>query len=229
MAFELKDYVDVAERLREFYKENPGGRIITSIVEMTDKRVVVKAEAFRKSDTAAPSGVGHSQMSIPGATTYTRGSELENAETSAVGRALVMAGLASKRIASADEVAGRSTVGGYAGTPAQSPGIAPRGAQDAPGALGGTPGGLGAETAVLGRPEPEGGEMTNGDWARTAAAVFEAPVPAVAQAPAGPAPVCEEHGLEMRFRPAGVSQRTGKPYTAFWGCQERGCKFTARA
>ena len=229
MAFDLKDYVDVAERLREFYKENPTGRIITTIVEMTDKRVVVKAEAFRKSDTEAPSGVGHSQMSIPGSTTYTRGSELENAETSAVGRALVMAGLASKRIASADEVAGRSIGQGYPATPAQSPGNAPRGAQDAPGALGGTPGGSGAESAALGQGGATSGEMTDGDWVRTAAAVFDAPPPAPAQAPTGPAPVCDEHGLEMRFRPAGVSQRTGKPYTAFWGCQERGCKITARA
>ena len=67
------------------------------------------------------------------------------------------------------------------------------------------------------------------EQAVAAAAVFDAPPPAPAQAPTGPAPVCDEHGLEMRFRPAGVSQRTGKPYTAFWGCQERGCKITARA
>jgi hypothetical protein len=43
-------------------------------------------------------------MQIPGATPYTRGSEIENCETSAVGRALVMAGLPSKRIASDDEI-----------------------------------------------------------------------------------------------------------------------------
>jgi hypothetical protein len=51
-----------------------------------------------------PAGVGHSAMQIPGATPYTRGSEIENCETSAVGRALVMAGLPSKRIASDDEI-----------------------------------------------------------------------------------------------------------------------------
>jgi hypothetical protein len=43
-------------------------------------------------------------MQIPGATPYTRGSEIENCETSAVGRALVMAGLPSKRVASDDEI-----------------------------------------------------------------------------------------------------------------------------
>lgn len=109
MAFDLKDYVDVAERLREFYEKYPQGRVITTIVEMTDKRVVVKAEAYRDAAHAWPSGVGHSQLTIPGGTPYTKGAELENAETSAIGRALVAAGLASKRIASADEVAAHRT------------------------------------------------------------------------------------------------------------------------
>jgi hypothetical protein len=104
MAFDLKDYVDVAERLREFYEKHPSGRVTTAIVEMTDKLVVVRAEAFRAADAAVPAGVGHSGLAIPGVTPYTRGSELENAETSAIGRALVAAGLASKRVASADEV-----------------------------------------------------------------------------------------------------------------------------
>lgn len=111
MAFDLKDYVDVAERLREFYEKHPQGRVITSIVEMTEKRVVVKAEAYRDASHAWPSGVGHSQLAIPGATPYTRGAELENAETSAIGRALVAAGLPSKRVASAEEVQMHSAVG----------------------------------------------------------------------------------------------------------------------
>lgn len=109
MAFDLKDYVDVAERLAEFYKGHPSGRIVTEVLENTDKRVTVRAEAYRTTEDQAPAGVGHSSMGIPGSTPYTRGAELENAETSAVGRALVMAGLASKRIASADEVAAKRT------------------------------------------------------------------------------------------------------------------------
>ena len=105
MGFELsKDYIDVAERLREWYEKYPLGRVTTAIVELTEKKVVVKAEAFRDATATIPAGVGHSAMVIPGSTPYTRGSELENCETSAVGRALVMAGLASKRIASADEI-----------------------------------------------------------------------------------------------------------------------------
>lgn len=102
--FDLSGYVEVAERLREWYEKNPSARIVTSIVEQTDKRVTVKAEVFRKAEDLLPAGVGHSALGIPGTTPYTRGAELENAETSAIGRALVAAGLPSKKIASADEV-----------------------------------------------------------------------------------------------------------------------------
>lgn len=102
--FDLSNYVEVADRLREWYEKNPTARIVTAIVDQTEKRVTVKAEVFRKADDLLAAGVGHSALSIPGTTPYTRGAELENAETSAIGRALVAAGLPSKKIASADEV-----------------------------------------------------------------------------------------------------------------------------
>jgi hypothetical protein len=101
--YDLSNYVEVSDRIQEWFVKHPEGRILTEVQELTDKRVVVKATVSR--DTAEViAGVGHSALSIPGTTPYTRGSELENAETSAVGRALVMAGLVSKKVASADEV-----------------------------------------------------------------------------------------------------------------------------
>lgn len=102
--FDLSGYVEVAERLSQWYEKYPEGRITTQVIEHSEKRVIVRAEAYRSQDQVTPSGVGHSGLSIPGATPYTRGAELENAETSAIGRALVAAGLPSKKVASADEV-----------------------------------------------------------------------------------------------------------------------------
>lgn len=110
MAFDktaLKDYVDVAERLRAFYGQYPEARVQTTIINLTPDRVVMRAEVYRTKDEQFPAGTGHSAMAIPGSTPYTRGSELENCETSAVGRAIVAAGLPSKRIASEDEVAAK--------------------------------------------------------------------------------------------------------------------------
>jgi hypothetical protein len=123
-----EDYIDVAERLRAWYEAYPNARIETSIISHTDSRVTVKALAFRGDTTdeqdtkprpygfeERPAGVGHSSMAIPGSTPYTRGSELENCETSAVGRALVMAGLPSKKVASGDEI--RSKAGAVKPSP----------------------------------------------------------------------------------------------------------------
>jgi len=43
--------------------------------------------------------------------------------------------------------------------------------------------------------------------------------------------VCEKCDKEMRLVPAGISKKTGKPYSAFWSCDSRsgGCGNTARA
>jgi len=102
--FDLGNYIDVAERLRELYAKHPNARVITEIIEYTEARVTVRASVYRDAADAEPAGVDFSSLAIPGTTPYTRGSELENASTSATGRAIVLAGLPSKRVASADEV-----------------------------------------------------------------------------------------------------------------------------
>lgn len=107
MAFDrrgLADYVEVNERIVKFYEKYPDGSLQSEVIEHTESRVAVKAYAYRTADDARP-GIGHSWLNIPGSTPYTRGSELENAETSAWGRALAALGFEVKRgIASREEV-----------------------------------------------------------------------------------------------------------------------------
>lgn len=103
------DYVEVADRIKAWYDAYPNARIETELVQLTDKIVVMKAQVFRgETLDEKPAGIGHASMAIPGSTPYTRGSELENTETSAAGRALVMAGLPSKKVASGDEIRAKS-------------------------------------------------------------------------------------------------------------------------
>lgn len=100
------DYKEVSERVRDLYAKHPdavltGGFEIKGIGDKT--YVIYRAECIR-----APGEepcVGFAQEEIPGRTPYTKGSEIQNAETSAWGRAIVAAGASeSKRIASADEI-----------------------------------------------------------------------------------------------------------------------------
>lgn len=103
------DYVQVNQRIEEFYGKFPEGSIQSEIVELTDSRVTVKSFAYRTPDDPRP-GIGHSWMNVPGTTNFTRGSELENTETSAVGRAIAMLGFEVKKsVASAEEVRNKAT------------------------------------------------------------------------------------------------------------------------
>ena len=92
---------------KEFYEQYPTGALQSEVVELTDVRVTVKAWAYRTPDDPRP-GIGHSYVNIPGATKFTRGSEIENAETSAWGRALAAIGIKTgKGIASREEIANK--------------------------------------------------------------------------------------------------------------------------
>jgi hypothetical protein len=102
--FDMKDYVPVNERIDQFYRAHPEGSLQSEIVELTAERVTVKALAYRVPDDPRP-GIGHSSLEIPGKTSFTKGSEIENAETSAWGRAIAALGFEVKRgLASAEEV-----------------------------------------------------------------------------------------------------------------------------
>lgn len=115
-----KDYVDVAERIREFMKRWPEGSFQQVSVEYREfagqSWVIYTAAAYRSPDDIRP-GIGTAWEPVPGKTNFTRDSELMNAETSAWGRAAVACGLETKRIASADEVRNRQAAEPMPGDP----------------------------------------------------------------------------------------------------------------
>lgn len=117
MGFELStEYVDVAARLREFRDKHPEGSLQPAdlaspfTVQKIGEQmfVVVVAAAYRTPDDPRP-GIGMAYEQFPGKTPYTRNSELQNAETSAWGRAIVAA-LASdtrKGVSTAEDIRNR--------------------------------------------------------------------------------------------------------------------------
>jgi hypothetical protein len=111
--FNQDDYIDVAERIRLFFEKYPDGRLETqtppSAFHVGEKTFVwIQAAAYRTPDDPHPA-IGTAWEPIPGPTPFTRDSEAMNAETAAWGRAIIAAGIPSKKIASADEVQARRT------------------------------------------------------------------------------------------------------------------------
>jgi len=100
-----KKYILVKDRVVAFNVNNPNGSIITKLVsEPTSKQVVVKAKVTPDLKNPARYFTGYSQA-IVGGQGVNATAALENAETSAVGRALAMMGIGIiDSVASADEV-----------------------------------------------------------------------------------------------------------------------------
>jgi hypothetical protein len=107
--FDLGDYVEVKERIAEFRKAFPEGSLQADVIPSPDGFIAVKGYAFRTPDDVRP-GTGLAWEPFPGKTPYTKDSELQNAETSAWGRAIIAVGAAdaSKGVASQDEVRNRA-------------------------------------------------------------------------------------------------------------------------
>lgn len=120
-----KDYVEVSERILEFRAAYPSGSLQGDYQLVSDGKLcgwVYTARAYRTPDDPRP-GIGTAWEPIPGKTPYTRDSELQNAETSAWGRALIAVGAADAKrgIASAQEVRSRSYVHTEMEAPAARP------------------------------------------------------------------------------------------------------------
>jgi hypothetical protein len=117
--FNMDDYVPVDERIEAFYRDYAFGSLQSEIVELTADRVTVKAYAYRNPEDIRP-GIGHSSLAIPGSTSFTKGSEIENAETSAWGRAIAALGFEVKRgVATAEEVRNKQPSDGERADPAR--------------------------------------------------------------------------------------------------------------
>ena len=101
-----EDYIEVSERIQKFYERYPDGSLQGSWEWLDDAHTVIvyRAEAYRTPDDVRP-GIGYASEPYPGLTSFTRNSEIMNAETSSWGRAICALGIAVHRgIASAQEV-----------------------------------------------------------------------------------------------------------------------------
>ena len=117
--FDIGNYVDVAERIRQFRSQHPNGSLqplnpekpfeITTITIGGREIVFVvyAAAAYRSPEDTRP-GIGIAWEKFPGESNFTRDSELMNAETSAWGRAIVAALAAdTQKIATVEEIRNR--------------------------------------------------------------------------------------------------------------------------
>jgi hypothetical protein len=93
--FNLEDYETVEERLIKFWKDQPDGRINTTLLEANTTRFIVRAEIFRTEVDPHPWATGIAEETVQGRGVNAT-SALENCETSAIGRALANAGYATK-------------------------------------------------------------------------------------------------------------------------------------
>jgi len=107
--FNLNDYETVEERIRRFYKDNPDGRIITeNQTTLQDRQVgtwVVYAAVYLTNDREALARATGLAFEVDGQGMANKTSALENAETSAIGRALANAGYSGNKRASREEMA----------------------------------------------------------------------------------------------------------------------------
>jgi len=106
---DLSNYVTVAERVQRFNQQYPEGSLSFEVVDWRELPshglvVIGRAMAHRVPGDPSP-GVGWAMEFVPGRTNFTKGSEIQNLETSAWGRAIAALGIAVDRgIASRDEV-----------------------------------------------------------------------------------------------------------------------------
>jgi hypothetical protein len=109
MAFDIGSYTTVQERVAEFYSRFPEGSIqfeFMGIMPGDPSKIWGIARAYRSADDLLP-GVGTASEFIEGKSPYTRGSEIQNLETSCWGRACASLNIGtSKGLSSKEEIIG---------------------------------------------------------------------------------------------------------------------------
>ncbi len=110
MSFNPKDYETVESRIKRFYDAYPDGRIVTqNDTALEDRQVatwIVKASIFLSAGDQAedlPKATGYA-FEVDGQGMANKTAALENAETSAIGRALANMGLSGNKRASREEM-----------------------------------------------------------------------------------------------------------------------------
>ncbi len=96
-----KEYQTVALRVQKFREEHPEWELSTEIIEANEKFVIMQARIYNYDGKCI--ATGHAEE-FRAASQINSTSALENAETSAIGRALAAAGWGGTEFASANEV-----------------------------------------------------------------------------------------------------------------------------
>lgn len=90
--FDLSQYETVDQRLEKFWAKYPDGAIITELVAYKDDRYIFKASVYKTFADALPFATGFAEETVSGRGVNAT-SACENAESSAIGRALHTGGI----------------------------------------------------------------------------------------------------------------------------------------
>ena len=90
----IEDYEPVASRLARFWAAHPDGRIITSLVTFEGDRVIAQCDVYFDRDDLRPVATDFAEE-LRGSNNVNKTSHIENALTSATGRALADCNFAS--------------------------------------------------------------------------------------------------------------------------------------